>query len=202
MVRKDSKHIETLLRNNYKGIWRINNLQGCIGAGLSTLWANEEIQDVFFYTMDDFRYLLFVTDKARAVQVTIESSSYSPSARAYDMTGADANKSRCIEKSTEGWFGKTYYYAIFEGQEKPLPTFVCEDKNTASAILASVLQAARKAAAACAPKPTAPTAPKTPTAPAPSTPSSLASAIVEIRKMYEDGLIDKAEMLDLIKSLK
>ena len=201
MVRKDSKHIETLLRNNYKGIWRINNLQGCIGAGLSTLWANEEIQDVFFYTMDDFRYLLFVTDKARAVQVTIESSSYSPSARAYDMTGADANKSRCIEKSTEGWFGKTYYYAVFEVQEKPL-TIVCEDKNTASAILASVLQAARKAAAACAPKPTAPTAPKTPTAPAPSASSSLASAIVEIRKMYEDGLIDKAEMLDLIKSLK
>lgn len=201
MVRKDSKHIETLLQNNYKWLWKINNLQGCIGAGLSTLWANEEIQDVFFYTMDDFRYLLFVTDKARAVEVTIESSSYSPSAKAYDMTGADANKSRCIEKSTGGWFGKTYYYAVFEGQEKPL-TIVCEDKNTASAILTSVLQAARKAAAACAPKPTAPTAPKTPTAPAPSASSSLASAIVEIRKMYEDGLIDKAEMLDLIKSLK
>ncbi len=194
MVKKDAQHIETILRNTYKGLWVFNNLKGCINAALSALWANEEIIDVFFYKIDEFRYVLFVTDKGRIVQAVEDpTSSYGPYvSRALEMIGADANKSRCIETSTGGWFGKTYYCIVFEGQKTPFEIH-CEDKNTASAILTSVLQAAKKAAAASAPKPAASAAPAA---------SSMASAIAEIRKMYEDGLISKEEMLDLIKALK
>lgn len=199
---KDATSIKNSLQSD-KQLWNIMQVENCINAGLTKLWNDEDIVKAMVFLKDDTSpNILLITNKSRMVvcnegkeQVTgllFDRTRYSHTASVYDITGVDANKSRCIEVKESGFFGRTYYNVVFEGAARAI-TLSCDNKDKAFAILSAVTKYAAKPASAAASSPATP----------PVSPASAASnsAIAEIRQMYEDGIIDKAEMLDLIKSL-
>ena len=183
-----------------KDYYRFRKIDGCINTALAQLWGNENVVKAMACCVDDSQcYLLLLTDQNRIIRSyetqrerkgrIFDSTDYEHSAYAYDMTGVDSNRSRCVERKVGGFLGTTYYDIIFEGQKTPL-TLTVNQQSKMSEVLNAVLNNAKQYGKAEGVSQAA-------SAPVPGG----NSAIAEIRKMYEDGLIDKAEMLDLIKSL-
>lgn len=191
--------------------FEFNRLDDCINTGLAELWNNEEIIKVFVCRPEKKKsaHMLFITDKGRLIELTESIASqgmflthYSHSAQTVNINGADENKSRVIEHTEGNWRASQYYEVIFEGFAMTKFSLFCDDRNKAFEILKAVLEAAKKFTRQPAVAPTPKPIPNQ-TQPGAKAPKKVvdASAIAEIRKMYENGLIEKAEMLDLIKAL-
>ena len=204
---RDSESIKRSVQSDSQ-FYNFREFDNCVNAGLARLWNNEDVTHAVVFSFDgNAASILLITNQNRMIVCNeskeeikgflIDRTRYNHSVYVYDMTGVDANKTRCVERSSGGFFSRTYYDVVFEGQSNPPRlTITCDKKDKAFKIKDLVLSAfSRPAATASA------TTVSSPASAAPPT-SSAASEIAEIRKMYEDGIIDKAEMLDLIKALK
>ena len=184
-----------------KQLYKITQFDTCVNNGLTFLWNDENVVYTFICSIDDdYSYVLLITDKCRLItcserKVKVNGSLFdrtniSRSSGVDNLMGVDPNKTRCIERKLGGLFGKTLYDIVFEGHAQSSRMITCDDKDKAFAIKDAVLTIASKSPSSTQKSGNA----------HPVTTST--SAITEIRKMYEDGIIDKEEMLDLIKALK
>lgn len=195
----DLASVKQLLQND-ANTYRLHKPDNCINTALTKMWNNENVvMAMIFFSNNVNCSLLLLTDKNRLIIGNenqterkgrlFDTTQFDYSSYAYDMTGVDGNKTRCIVRKESGFLGATYYDVIFEGQQQRF-TLTFTQQAQANKVMQAVLDNAKRCEK---PEPTS--------APTSAPASTGNSAIAEIRKMYEDGIIDKAEMLDLIKSL-
>lgn len=180
-----------------------NKLNDAINGCLIKLWNDEEIVDAKVFKehgSTETPNLIFLTNKRRlfiskeklnvSSGVFFTSTNYYNSLTVMELEYVNLNKCRILEIKNESFFGK------------PKPSvngnLILDDKTVFNAVNLAVLDGVLKAIIdnikTYAEKPAEPK-------PKESAPSSQSGNVAEIRKMYEDGLITREEMLDLIKSI-
>lgn len=205
---KDVASIKNALQFD-KQLWKISHVEDTINAGLSQLWADEEVNKALACSVDDSQsYILLFTNKSRIIQCyeeksvvsgfLIDRTVYKHPTYTHDLTYLDPTKVRSVQKSGSGWFSKTYFHVEIDGIGAHPITFVMDDGPKAGEVKNAIISMAKPKAAPSATY----TAPSSATTTATNQGTDKAAAIAEIRQMYQDGIIDKDEMLDLIKSLK
>ena len=205
---KDVAGIKKFLQFD-KQLWKISHVEDTINAGLAQLWADEEVNKALACSVDDNQsYILLFTNKSRVIQCyenksvvsgfLIDRTVYDHPTYAHDLTYMDPTKVRSVQKSGSGWFSKTYFHVEIDGIGAHPITFVMDDGPKAGEVKNAIISMAKPKAAPSTPSPASTATANTNTVGS----SDKAAAIAEIRQMYQDGIIDKDEMLDLIKSLK
>lgn len=180
-----------------------NKLNDAINGCLIKLWNDEEIVDAKVFNElgnTETPNVIFLTNKRRlfiskeklnvSSGVFFTSTNYYNSLTVMELEYVNLNKCRILEIKNESFFGK------------PKPSvngnLILDDKTVFNAVNLAVLDGVFKAIIdnikTYAEKPAEPK-------PKESAPSSQSGNVAEIRKMYEDGLITREEMLDLIKSI-
>ena len=182
-----------------------------ISFGLAQLWNNEEVVNAYAYHQTDSNHIALVTDKARLIICNENLTPYNGmnlfksynknyNVDCRDLTYIDKNKSRINSIKEGGFFGNIYYKLIFECDFHPVTQrldnfyITVDKKKKKKKIFNMIISASTKYG-----KPQ--TVKQTPQQPITQS-GAQTSNIVDIRKLYEDGLITKEEMIDLIKSLK
>lgn len=220
---KSLESVKTALKR-YKYLGFIEQLDGCINTGLAQLWGDEQVTEAFASSSDtvpsylkrnaelpSYPYVLLVTDKGRYVQtfefktvvngMIFSHAEYRHESDVHDVSWAEPNKTRCVKRTT-GWKGSQQYFdVVFDGILPVTVTFGTEENAVAfrTAVLNAVKKMEEKAAKKKEAEQTA--AKKKETAEQKAAPKGgSAETVKEIRKMYEDGLIDKAEMMELLKA--
>lgn len=198
----DLESVKKSIQND-RNYYKLHEVDKLINCALAQLWGNEDVVKVLIGCTDDSQsFLLLLTNKNRIIRcyetkrtvkvLFFDTIEYEHSAGAYDMAGVDSNKCRLVERKTDGFFGKTFYDVIFDevtnnGYKIKL-TFTFNEQSQAQSAMNAIVSNIK-------------TYGKTTDTATATSSSSAGSAVAEIRKMYEDGIIDKAEMLDLIKAL-
>lgn len=182
---------------------QFHQLDEAINTCLIKLWNDEEIVEA--KALNETLYsttpkLIFLTNKRRLFIVSEGSSTtsgfifdhttYGHGMNIIELDKVDPNKCRILEIQNTSFFGKP----------KPAVNgdLILNDKEVLKMVnleaLNEVYKAILKNIKDYAEKPAEPK-------PKESAPSSQSGNVAEIRKMYEDGLITREEMLDLIKSI-
>ena len=164
-------------------------LYDSLNKGLSNLYLNEEVVDVF---CDDSRrknnhstYLL--TDKNRLICCYENETTLFEDV--FDLNNLNPSTISAKLIKEDGFFGKTFaetilYSNILKPNGYPVATSIYSSESPVSAITKKILNHHKKYSVSKQNDNQNQTQP---------------TAISEIRKLYEDGIISKSEMLELIK---
>ena len=199
--------------------YELINRNKCIEEALSAVWANETVVAAYAYgykntsSSGKWSVALF-TDADRMVigsevrkQYTgyniFKTSECSYESRTVELKYVDINKSRVIQRKLSGMFGSKFHVVVLEGLTTE--EIVVDSGTLADGLLQLVREHKEKydnpptnrvGQASAGQTSAGQTAASEYSAPSAST----GSKISEIRKLYEEGIITREEMLDLLKS--
>ena len=192
-----------------KHLWKLHNVEDCINSCLAQLWGGEGVTNAFVCPVDDSQcYILVLTNKCRIIKTSeskyevkgflIDRTNYDYNAVALDVTGIDPNKVRCVEQSSGGWLSKSSYHVIIDGIGTYPIDLNMDDKKKAFAVRDAIVEMANNASKTIS---NAAHSSESNAAIKNGATSDKAASIKEFRDMFEQGIITKEEMLELIKSL-
>lgn len=172
----------------------IYNIDGALNSILVKLWNDEEIIDidVFYELNNDLSpFMIFLTNRNRMITCKWDSRDYDV-ADVRELNNIDVNKCRLLEVEN---------VTLFSRKAKP-PVYgqlVLDDRNVFGQIKLEFLRDIYNTIINHINKYKSEKVLKV--LPVQETNSKESSNVKEIRRLYEDGIISKEEMLDLIKSI-
>lgn len=193
-------YLDSSQRSNQEYRWHFYDIDQALNGIFLQLWNNEEIVNVeIFNDVKDMQSLyspqsvmILLTSSNRMFicrQVTYPAIGYG--CVYSDLNNIDVNKCRILEVENRTLFGKI--------KPSTYGQLILNDSRTFQCILLTVLPKLYDAIIKHINEYKVEKAIRVTTVEDPNAKSS--SSISEIRKLYEDGIISKEEMLDLIKSV-
>ena len=185
-----------------------------LNACLIKLWNDEEIVDVKIFNEKNpndnssvklVSRMICLTNKCRMIIcreatglsdfLIFSFASYSNDTEVIELKRIDHNKCRVLEHKNTSFFGKPKPAIFGDLILDDKPVFDTVNLKVLNGVYRAILNNIKKYAQPPKPKKEEPASAKEIAPPPPS------NNVAEIRKLYEDGIITKEEMLDLIKSL-